>query len=486
MSEYYDIMRDWNNPSFTGEFRKIQLETFGKTRVVINGSEATFPFGKNRQVPDRFKIINMQSKAQFFSEKSPMIDDNEDYDFPFFNQQDFEDKSYIIVTEGEWDCLSWIEAGYNNAVSLPNGINSAPKLFEREFKYLDTFDEIYINFDADKHGKQMIEKIKQMVPKYKFRSIFFDIEDLKDANGALQAGYDLSEFFKNAERIRVKNVVHASEIPIDSIFDATPSGKTTGFVDIDSMLGGLRPHELTIITGDTGSGKTTLAANIAYNFTVRTNEGVWIASQEMRPAKLLEKIGSIALKQSIRSGNIDEYSRQALQKEFRSIRLFIDPHGDCMTIDSVLDGINYAHYAHKVKLVVIEDLGYLSPSVPGLEERESIELIMKKLHGKVLETGVHIILVVHPTQTKDDKGFMSMANLKGSSGIKQYADNVLIVQRLDRGFPKAHNVHKFSTLRIAKNRAMGVEGKVILEYHKDYDGFSSSVVTPEQVAEMCK
>jgi len=312
MTEYYSILKDWKAVTNEDDFRNISHETLTNANVTIHDTEALFPYGGNKQVPDRFKVINIESKAQYFSAKSPLVCDDEDYTLPFFNQQDFPDKTYIIITEGEWDCLSWIEVGYVNAVSLPNGITAAPKVFEREFQYINSFDQVYVNFDADKLGKQMIEKIKQMIPKHKFRSIFFDIEGVKDANGALRAGYGLSDFYKTAFREKMETVIHASEISIDEIFSATPEGKTTGFVDLDEILGGLRSHELTVVTGDTGSGKTTFAANLALNVAERTNTGVWITSQEMRPAKVLEKMGSIILKQSIRKDKIDDYSKERL------------------------------------------------------------------------------------------------------------------------------------------------------------------------------
>src|SRR6202030_4619413 len=43
------------------------------------------------------------------------------------------------------------------------------------------------------------------------------------------------------------------------------SGVSSGFADIDSLLGGLQPSDLLILAGRPGMGKTALATNIAFH-----------------------------------------------------------------------------------------------------------------------------------------------------------------------------------------------------------------------------
>ena len=59
-------------------------------------------------------------------------------------------------------------------------------------------------------------------------------------------------------------------------------GSSTGWTEFDNLLGGLRPNELTILTGETGSGKTTWAVNLGYRLS-KDNHPVLIASFEMKP-----------------------------------------------------------------------------------------------------------------------------------------------------------------------------------------------------------
>ena len=51
-----------------------------------------------------------------------------------------------------------------------------------------------------------------------------------------------------------------------------------------------RPNELTELTGETGSGKTTWAVNLAYRLSSQDNHPVLIASFEMKPTPILKKM----------------------------------------------------------------------------------------------------------------------------------------------------------------------------------------------------
>lgn len=268
-------------------------------------------------------------------------------------------------------------------------------------------------------------------------------------------------------------IVHWTQIHIDEILKATPPGLSSGFKGIDDILGGIRPGELTSITGDTASGKTTFSLNLAYNICSIHKVPILIASQEMKKEKIAEKIISIMTKYPLRKGLDDERIKNFIVNEMSKLEIFIDSKGINMTLDSVIEIVEYYSFRHGVKFFVIEDLGFIAKTINRGDERLNIEFAIQVLHSKALECDVHIAVIVHPIQSKDDRGHISMAMMKGSSGIKQYSDNVLIVQRMDRAFPERPEAQKFTKISIAKNRAMGDEGAVYLEYHKDYDGFST-------------
>ncbi len=62
-----------------------------------------------------------------------------------------------------------------------------------------------------------------------------------------------------------------------------------------------------------------------------------------------------------------------------------------------------------------------------------------------------------------------MHALKGSSSIKQYADNIIILHRCSRA-GDSYETNKVK-VRVAKNRMFGYEGNVYLQYCPEWDGY---------------
>lgn len=81
-------------------------------------------------------------------------------------------------------------------------------------------------------------------------------------SGALPAGEAFVEYLESLER------------------DTNRETLKTGFVDLDKILGGLRPEELIIIAARPGFGKTNLALQIARNVAVEQGQAVGYLSLE--------------------------------------------------------------------------------------------------------------------------------------------------------------------------------------------------------------
>ena len=98
-----------------------------------------------------------------------------------YNLDSIKDKDECIITEGEFDCLSFVEAGFTSCVSVPNGANS-------NLSYLDDFIEgwfedkkvIYIASDTDAKGVELRDELIHRFGAERCKIVTYG--DCKDAN----------------------------------------------------------------------------------------------------------------------------------------------------------------------------------------------------------------------------------------------------------------------------------------------------------------
>ena len=89
---------------------------------------------------------------------------------------------------------------------------------------------------------------------------------------------------KGAESMR--DVVFDALQLVDERSKGKRDGISTGFVDLDAMIGGLRASELTVIAARPSMGKTAFATNIADYVAVEEKKSVLFFSLEMAKAEL--------------------------------------------------------------------------------------------------------------------------------------------------------------------------------------------------------
>src|ERR1044072_6459140 len=86
-------------------------------------------------------------------------------------------------------------------------------------------------------------------------------------------------------------------------------GYSTCWECVDSYLQGLRTGEMTVVTADTGAGKTTFCTQLMVNCAMQ-GIPVWINSWEMKPEITMRKLASIVLRRPMKLCNFNDHENE--------------------------------------------------------------------------------------------------------------------------------------------------------------------------------
>lgn len=430
--------------------RRFTLETIKKFKLGFHEGAITIPYMKEGQcVNIKYRPIKPENKKYFREEGCPSILFNLD------NARKYQ--GIVIITEGEFDAIAFDQMGFPNVVSVPNG---AEAFSDQWIDDLEQFNEIYISFDMDEAGRKGVEKAADKLGRYRCLNVLLP---LKDANDCLRAG------FLNAEMAGIlaqakpfgSRIIKGPEAFFDDIRDfhsgkLESHGIPTGWKDFDDLFQGFRPNELTILTGETGSGKTTWASNLAFKLS-ESQHPTLIASFEMKPPNILRKMVQMKSRRSV-----SELNKRDLEAALEYISTlpvhFIDVYGE-IGLQELKDAIYYAKRQYGIELVILDHLHFFL-KYSGDHERQAIDSAVRDIKRWAMELGIHMVLIVHPTKIETENREIRLNDLKGSSGLKQIPNNVLSIWR-QRG----------------KNDSKSPTGEVVLYVLKCRDDLGDEGVT---------
>ena len=231
------------------------------------------------------------------------------------------------------------------------------------------------------------------------------------------------------------------------------SGVSTGFTDLDKLLGGLHPSDLVILAGRPSMGKTALATNIAFNAAksyrpMRTPDGRTVAddgavigffslemSAEQLATRVLSEESGVA-SDRIRRGEVshEDFDRfvQASQK-LASVPLYIDDT-PALTIAGLRTRARRLMRQQGLGLIIVDYLQLLRGTGDGrgAENRvQEISEITRGLKALAKELDVPVVALSQlsrAVEQREDKRPM-LSDLRESGSIEQDADVVMFVFR---------------------------------------------------------
>ena len=220
-------------------------------------------------------------------------------------------------------------------------------------------------------------------------------------------------------------------------------GVATGLDDLDRILGGLRPSELTVIAGRPGMGKSALAAHIAVGAAMKqqANEEngavVGVFSLETIAKRWAQRVLAASSKlatNNLDAGMIDESDFVRLVEASRSLGdlpLFIDDTPG-ITISVLVDRATALQKQRGLGLLVVDYLQLVAgderQGEGQFQEISEITAVLKKLAMKLK---IPVIAVSQLSRTVENREYKQpiLTDLVGSGSIEQDADVVIFIYR---------------------------------------------------------
>lgn len=230
---------------------------------------------------------------------------------------------------------------------------------------------------------------------------------------------------------------------IDAAPNRTPSanalGLPTGISDLDQILAGLQPGQLTIVGGIESGGKTALLLEfVRASCAIGSPAGYLTLQATVHEinSKLLAAAGRVPLNH-LRGGYMTDNDWAATAKSLPDTAgwpLYLASH-PTLTLDQLLVQIEDLA-GHDVKLVAIDTPTHIT--VPGVENRErELAMISSALKAIALQLDIAVVgawpLGRGPHQRTDKRP--QLQDLRGSGQVEHDADVVILLHRSDMFYP---------------------------------------------------
>lgn len=223
---------------------------------------------------------------------------------------------------------------------------------------------------------------------------------------------------------------------IDAKYNKTvPTGLSTGLEKLDELVRGLRPGNMIVVAGLTGSGKTILGLQIAQHVTCKLGGSGLAFSMEMTKEELITRglasIGGINLS-ALDSGELEDDDWPRLTGAVNILnkaQLFVNDQAG-MTVARIRSIARQCQRREGVSILVIDYIQLISAESSSNRSLEvgKISTALKNL-AKELKIPVIVLAQLNRGSTNRPDKRPRPSDIRDSGQIEQDADVVILVHR---------------------------------------------------------
>ncbi|HTE83421.1 MAG TPA: replicative DNA helicase [Dehalococcoidia bacterium] len=249
---------------------------------------------------------------------------------------------------------------------------------------------------------------------------------------ALRSGEALRDF------VHIRSLLESYLEPIPSA-ESAPSVIRTGYIDLDTQLGGLKRSDLIILAARPSMGKSALGLNFARNAAAGQHARVAIFTLEMSGEQLAQRM--LASEASIDSTRlrlgehteIEERRRNDAIGGLSGLEIYIDDT-PVLSVAEMRSKLRRLSAERGLDLVILDYLQLMhSGSSFGENRVQEISFISRSLKEMARELSVPVVALSQLSRAVESRQphIPMLSDLRESGSIEQDADVVLFIYRED-------------------------------------------------------
>lgn len=397
----------------------------------------------------------------------------------------------IIITEGEWDSLSYEVAGFLNTTSVSQGApNEKDKNIDKKLECItnsiDAFEQaetIYIATDNDANG---IRLRKELIRRFGFEKCkLVDFKDCKDANEyLLRHGVEsLKETIKNATEIKIEGVFTVADVRknmISTFRSGKSKGTTTYYAKLDKCWT-WKTGDVNLVSGYMNEGKSSFLSQLMILKAKNEDWKFAIFTPENYPLEdFFDDLASCYIGKPVDK----DFPGCMSEDEYNDAMDFIENHfylvhpEENYQVETITEKFSFLVRKYGVRGCVLDPYNQIEHLMErGEREDLYISRFMSKLKKFSVINDVAFFLVAHQLTPRIKNGEADYPRpdayaIKGGGTFADKADNIILVWRPLRKSNFSSKLVLVAIEKIKKQRLVGIPGDVEFYYSRFKNQYS--------------
>jgi len=348
---------------------------------------------------------------------------NKDSELIFYNLDAIKETNECIIVEGELDCLSFIQSGRLDVVSVPAGASTNTEYLDNYLEYFENKEKIFIATDNDLKGIELRDELVRRLGVEKCYKVNF--KDCKDANEyhIKYGGQNLHELLKEAKEFPISGLFGVKDFK-EEIFNLYYKGLQKGYLiggDHDEYISFEKGRVYTI-TGIPNHGKSEWLDFVLSKLMIIHGLKFEYFSPENHPTELhISKLVSQSVGKKFATDNLQRNDLENTIDYLNNHVWFIKPENE-YNLDTILEIAKQGVEKYGINGIVIDPYNKLEHNRPSnMNETDYVSKFYDKLINFGIKYNLLTFLVAHPVKMqKKTDGLHEVPNLYSISGSANF------------------------------------------------------------------